>query len=107
MTTHAVVNEVIINATNSTAYVLGGGGSGSTKVKEAIVTLNGCTVANLYASGINGEMEKSSLKATDCKVTGELAATNRGFVGTGRVDLNNCYVVNLNTGAAEGCFTSD
>ena len=107
MTTHAVVNEVIINATNSTAYVLGGGGSGSTKVKEAIVTLNGCTVANLYASGINGEMEKSSLKATDCTVTGELAATNRGFVGTGRVDLNNCYVVNLNTGAAEGCFTSD
>ncbi len=107
MTTHAVVNEVIINATNSTAYVLGGGGSGSTKVKEAIVTLNGCTVANLYASGINGEMEKSSLKATDCKVTGELAATNRGFVGTGRVDLNACNVKKLNTGAAEGCFTSD
>ena len=107
MTTRAVVNEVIINATNSTAYVLGGGGSGSTKVKEAIVTLNGCTVANLYASGINGEMEKSSLKATDCKVTGELAATNRGFVGTGRVDLNACNVKKLNTGAAEGCFTSD
>ena len=107
MTTHAVVNEVIINATNSTAYVLGGGGSGSTKVKEAIVTLNGCTVAYLYASGINGEMEKSSLKATDCKVTGELAATNRGFVGTGRVDLNACNVKKLNTGAAEGCFTSD
>lgn len=57
MDTYAVVDKVIINATDSTAYVLGGGGSGSTKVKEAIVTLNGCTVAYLYASGINGEME--------------------------------------------------
>ena len=107
MTTHAVVNKVKINATKSTAYVLGGGGSGSTKVKDADVTLTNCDVDYLYLSGINGEMEKSSLKATNCKVTGELAATNRGFVGTGRVDLNNCFVENLNTGAAEGCFTSD
>ena len=107
MTTHAVVNKVIINATDLTAYVLGGGGSGSTKVKEADVTLTNCDVDYLYLSGINGEMEKSSLKATGCEITEELAATNRGFVGTGRVDLNNCTVKNLNTGAAEGCFTSD
>ena len=107
MTTHAVVNEVIINATNSTAYVLGGGGSGSTKVKEAIVTLNGCTVANLYASGINGEMEKSSLKATNCEVTGELAATNRGFIKTADVTLEDCDISQLMTGATTGCFETD
>ena len=107
MTTHAVVTKVIINATDSTAYVLGGGGSGSTKVKEAIVTLNGCTVANLYASGINGEMEKSSLKATDCTVTGELAATNRGFIKTADVTLEACEISQLMTGATTGCFGTD
>ena len=107
MTTHAVVTKVIINATDSTAYVLGGGGSGSTKVKEAIVTLNGCTVANLYASGINGEMEKSSLKATDCTVTGELAATNRGFIKTADVTLVDCKISQLMTGATTGCFETD
>ena len=107
MTTHAVVTKVIINATDSTAYVLGGGGSGSTKVKEAIVTLNGCTVANLYASGINGEMEKSSLKATDCTVTGELAATNRGFIKTADVTLEDCRISQLMTGATTGCFETD
>ena len=107
MTTYAVVNKVIINATDSTAYVLGGGGSGSTKVKEAIVTLNGCTVAYLYASGINGEMEKSSLKATDCKVAGELAATNRGFIKTADVTLEDCEISQLMTGATTGCFETD
>ena len=107
MTTYAVVDKVIINATDSTAYVLGGGGSGSTKVKEAIVTLNGCTVANLYASGINGEMEKSSLKATGCTVTGELAATNRGFIKTADVTLVDCKISQLMTGATTGCFETD
>lgn len=107
MTTDAVANKVVINAVDSKFYLVGGGGGGSTKVKDADVTLTNCDVDHLYLSGINGEMEKSSLKATNCTVTGELAATNRGFVGTGRVDLNNCTVENLNTGAAEGCFTSD
>ena len=107
MTTYAVVNKVIINATNSTACVLGGGGSGSTKVQEAIVTLNGCTVDYLYASGINGEMEKSSLKATGCKVTKELAATNRGFIKTADVTLEDCEISQLMTGATTGCFETD
>ena len=107
MDTYAVVDKVIINATDSTAYVLGGGGSGSTKVKEAIVTLNGCTVAYLYASGINGEMEKSSLKATNCKVTEELAATNRGFIKTADVTLEDCEISQLMTGATTGCFETD
>ena len=79
----------------------------ATKVKEAIVTLNGCTVANLYASGINGEMEKSSLKATDCTVTGELGATNRGFIKTADVTLKDCKISLLMTGATTGCFETD
>ena len=107
MTTDAVANKVVIKAVDSKFYLIGGGGGGSTKVNDADVTLTNCDVDYLYLSGINGEMEKSSLKATGCEITEELAATNRGFVGTGRVDLNDCTVKNLNTGAAEGCFTSD
>ena len=107
MTTHAVVNEVVINATKSRAYVIGGGGSGSTKVRTAYVTLNGCTVDYLYTSGINGEMEYSSLRATGCEITQELAATNRGFVKTAEVTLEDCDVELLMTGATSGCFSSD
>ena len=106
MDTDAVANKVVIKANNSKFYLLGGGGSGSTKVKDADVTLTGCEVNLLYLSGINGEVVDSSIVATGCKIE-NFAATNRGFVGTGRVDLNNCTVENLNTGAAEGCFTSD
>ena len=106
MDTNAVANKVVINATNSKFYLLGGGGSGSTKVKDADVNLTKCEVDLLYLSGINGEVMDSSIVATDCKI-GSFSATNRGFVGTGSVDLNNCTVTKLNTGAAEGCFSSD
>ena len=106
MDTNAVANKVVINATNSKFYLLGGGGSGSTKVKDADVNLTKCEVDLLYLSGINGEVMDSSIVATDCKI-GSFSATNCGFVGTGSVDLNNCTVTKLNTGAAEGCFSSD
>ena len=107
MTTYAVVNKVIINATDSTAYVLGGGGGGSTKVNDSDVTLTNCEVDYLYLSGINGEVVNSSIVATDCEIE-TVSATNRGFVGTGSVELNDCEITEkLNFGAANGCFSSD
>ena len=106
MDTDAVANKVVINANKSKFYLLGGGGSGSTKVNNADVTLTDCEVDLLYLSGINGEVVDSSIVATGCTI-GSFSATNRGFVGTGSVDLNNCTVTKLNTGAAEGCFSSD
>ena len=106
METFAVVNRVEITATNSNLYLVGAGGSGSTKVISGSVTLNNCELTSLYLSGINGEVVDSSIVATDCKI-GSFSATNRGFVGTASVDLNGCTVEKLNTGAAEGCFTSD
>ncbi len=106
MNTNAVVDRVEITATNSDLYLVGAGGSGSTKVRSGSVTLNNCELTSLYLSGINGEVVDSSIVATGCNIK-NFAATNRGFVGTGRVDLNGCTVENLNTGAAEGCFTSD
>ena len=106
MKTFAVVNRVEITAKNSNLYLVGAGGSGSTKVISGSVTLNNCELTSLYLSGINGEVVDSSIVATGCNIK-NFAATNRGFVGTGRVDLNGCTVENLNTGAAEGCFTSD
>lgn len=107
MSTYAMVDKVVINATNTKTSVLGGGGSGSTKVLDAVVTLDGCTVGYLYASGINGEMGNSSLKATNCTITGELAATNRGFIKTADVTLVDCDVKLLMTGATTGCFSTD
>ena len=106
MQTHAVVNRVEITATDSNLYLVGAGGSGSTKVNNGSVELNNCTVGSLYLSGINGEVVDSSIVATGCTI-GSFSATNRGFVGTGKVELNDCTVTKLNTGAAEGCFTSD
>ncbi len=107
MTTDAVVNQVVITATDSKFYLLGGGGGGSTKVNDSDVTLTNCEVDYLYLSGINGEVVNSSIVATDCKI-GSFSATNRGFVGTASVDLNVCEITDkLNFGAADGCFSSD
>ena len=106
MNTNAVVNNVEIEATNSNLYLLGAGGSGSTKVKNGKVTLNNCTLTSLYLSGINGEVEKSTITAEDCTIT-DFAATNRGFVGTGEVSFINSEISNFQTGATEGCFASD
>ena len=106
MDTGAVANKVIIEANNSDFYLLSAGGSGSTKVNDAEVTLTDCKVNVLYLGGINGEVEDSSITATGCEIE-SFSATNRGFVGEGHVDLNGCEVGKLNTGAANGCFTSD
>ncbi len=106
MDTYAVANNVVITAENSKFYVLGAGGSGSTKVGSGSVELTGCEVDILFLSGINGEVEKSSITMNGCKIE-DFAATNRGFVGIGSVDINNSTVDNLNTGASEGCFSSD
>lgn len=106
MNTNAVVNNVEINATNSNLYLLGAGGSGSTKVKNGKVTLNKCTLSSLFLGGINGEVENSTITAEDCTIT-DFAATNRGFVGTGEVSFINSTITNFQTGANEGCFASD
>lgn len=106
MNTNAVVNNVEINATNSNLYLLGAGGSGSTKVKNGKVTLNNCTLTSLYLSGINGEVENSTITAEGCTIT-DFAATNRGFVGTGEVSFINSKITDFRTGATEGCFASD
>ena len=106
MVTNAVVNRVEITATNSNLYLVGAGGSGSTKVRSGSVTLNNCTLTSLYLGGINGEVVESSIVANGCTIE-DFSATNRGFVGTGNVDLNACTITNLNTGAANGCFSSD
>ena len=106
MDTYAVVNRVEITATDSDLYLVGAGGSGSTKVCSGDVTLDNCRIAALYLSGINGEVEESSLQATDCDIT-DFAATNRGFVGVGDATFTNSDIGNFQVGATEGCFASD
>lgn len=106
MDTYAVVNRVEITATGSNLYLVGAGGSGSTKVLSGSVVLNNCTVGSLYLGGINGEIGDSSITATNCEIE-SISATNRGFVGTGNVDIYGGTVGELRTGAGEGCFDTD
>ena len=106
MDTYAVVNRVEITATSSNLYLVGAGGSGSTKVLSGSVVLDKCELTSLFLGGINGEVEDSSITATGCAIE-SFSATNRGFVGEGYVDLDDCTVDKLNTGAANGCFSSD
>ena len=106
METNAVANNVVIRATNSKFYLLGVGGSGSTKVVNGSVELEGCSVDSLFLSGINGEVVSSTLVMRNCDID-SFAATNRGFVGTASVSAASCTIENLEFGATNGCFSSD
>ena len=106
MITKAVANRVEINATNSEFYLVGAGGSGSTKVNSATVSLTDCKIDTLYISGINGDISTCDMYVKDCTISA-FAATNRGFVGTADVDFVNCGIGSFETGASNGCFTTD
>ena len=106
MVTNAVANEVIITANNSTMTVCGAGGSGSTKVNSATVKMTNCKVEVFFVGGINGELKNCDIELVDCEI-GSFAGTNRGFVGTADVDFVNCNIESFETGASNGCFSSD
>ena len=106
MKTDAVANRVEITATNSRFYLVGAGGSGSTKVNSATVSLTGCEIDTLFISGINGDISTCDMYVKDCTIRA-FAATNRGFVGTADVDFVNCDIESFETGASNGCFTTD
>ena len=66
--------------------MLGVGGGGSTKVNSGSLTVTDSTVKSLYLGGINGETGSCEVTLNNSTVT-DLAATNRGFVGTAVVDV--------------------
>lgn len=106
ITTEAVVNNAVIRIVDSKALLVGGGGSGSTKVGEAMVTISGSEVEYVYLTGINGEISYVSMNITDSEI-GSMSASNRGFVELADVNIAGSSIDTLNTGAATGCFTSD
>ena len=107
MDTQAVANRVVIEVTDSQNIpLLGVGGGGSTKVNSGSLTVTDSTVKSLYLGGINGETGSCEVTLNNSTVT-DLAATNRGFVGTAVVNVNGGSVANFYTGAAPGCFGSD
>lgn len=104
MTTQAVVNRVEIVVTNSKNIpLLGVGGGGSTKVNSGSLTVTDSTVKSLHLGGINGETGSCEVTLNNSTVT-DLAATNRGFVGTAVVNVNGGSVANFYTGAAPGAL---
>lgn len=107
MNTQAVANRVEIVVTGSQNIpLLGVGGGGSTKVNSGSLTVTDSTVKSLYLGGINGETGSCEVTLTNANIT-NMAATNRGFVGTAVVNVNGGSVANFYTGAVPGCFGSD
>lgn len=107
MDTQAVANRVEIEVTNSQNIpLLGVGGGGSTKVNSGSLTVTSSSVNALYLGGINGETGSCEVTLNNANIT-DMAATNRGFVGTAVVNVNGGSVANFYTGAAPGCFGSD
>ena len=107
MNTQAVANRVEIVVTGSRNIpLLGVGGGGSTKVNSGSLTVTDSTVKSLYLGGINGETGSCEVTLTNANIT-NLAATNRGFVGSAVVNVNGGSITNFYTGAVPGCFSSD
>ena len=110
--TNAYVNEVEITVIDSTADTVIGGGSGSTRVNTASVTIGDgagerdTIIGSLYGGGINGITQNSTLNIKSDALVKEMAATNRGFVVNGAATIDGT-IENLSTGAAVGCFSSD
>ena len=107
MNTQAVANRVEIVVTGSRNIpLLGVGGGGSTKVNSGSLTVTDSTVKSLYLGGINGETGSCEVTLTNANIT-NMAATNRGFVGSAVVNVNGGNITNFYTGAVPGCFSSD
>lgn len=107
MNTQAVANRVEIVVTGSQNIpLLGVGGGGSTKVNSGSLTVTDSTVKSLYLGGINGETGSCEVTLTNANIT-NMAATNRGFVGSAVVNVNGGRITNFYTGAVPGCFSSD
>ena len=107
MDTQAVAHRVEIKVTNSQNIpLLGVGGGGSTKVNSGSLTVTNSSVNALYLGGINGETGSCEVTLNNANIT-DMAATNRGFVGSAVVNVNGGSITNFYTGAAPGCFGSD
>lgn len=107
MDTQAVAKRVEIKVTGSQNIpLLGVGGGGSTKVNSGSLTVTNSSVNALYLGGINGETGSCEVTLNNANIT-DMAATNRGFVGTAVVNVNGGRITNFYTGAAPGCFGSD
>lgn len=107
MDTQAVANRVVIEVTDSQNIpLLGVGGGGSTKVNSGSLMVTSSSVNALYLGGINGETGNCEVTLKNANIT-DMAATNRGFVGSAVVNVNGGSITNFYTGAAPGCFGSD
>lgn len=110
---NAVVNNAVIrlkgiNVDDNISVF--GGGSGHTIVNSATVTIGDTSTTTkfdcLFVAGVNGWTKNCTLTVNNSTIEA-LAATNRGFLGTGTVALNNTTIKDLYTGGAAGCFQTD
>ena len=101
------VEEVEFTAVNCNFVALLPGSNGVARTEKAKLTATGCIIGYLYINGINGHTEESHVTVTDCTITDELAAVNRGTLGTGTADVYNCTIANFYSGATVDSFRSN
>ena len=91
--------EATINITGSKANIVCvGGGQGLSYTKEANATLKGATITGgLLGTGSNGRSDQVTINALGCTFEKaadgdpiEIAAVNRGRVGTANITFRNC-----------------
>ena len=79
-------------------YVYIGGNCGYTLVDNAIANFEGCKFTVLTSGGSNGRVNNYNIVAKN-SVCGWALTTNRGYVGKGKITLDNCIDTVANIGS--------
>ena len=101
------VNEVEFTIVDSDFVAVFPGGTGASRAEKVTLKATGCTIGYVYVNGINGHAEETHVTLEDCTITSELAAVNRGSLGTGTVEVRDCDVQGFYSGATITPFSTD
>ena len=101
------VNEVEFTIVNSDFTAVFPGGTSGSRAEKVTLKATRCLIGYVYINGINGHAEETHVTLENCKITSELAAVNRGSLGTGTVEVRNCEVKGFYSGATITPFSTD
>lgn len=110
--TNATVGAAVINVNgeggNPYIGTLMAGGSGLTSVGSVTINAVGPDIREYCGSGYNGYVGSVTANFADTWITGKASAVLRGLVGDTTTSFTNgSWVANLETGVANGAYSSD
>ena len=101
------VNEVEFTIVDSDFVAVFPGGTSGSRAEKVTLKATRCLIGYVYINGINGHAEETHVTLENCKITSELAAVNRGSLGTGTVEVRDCDVQGFYSGATITPFSTD